>query len=386
MSKRKVCIVTGTRAEYGLLSSLMREIKHDDELELQIIVTGMHLSPEFGLTYKEIEKDNFFIDEKIEMLLSSDTPSSIVKSMGIATIGFADAFQRLQPDILVLLGDRFEILSAAQAALVMKIPIAHISGGELTEGAIDDSIRHSITKMSHIHFTATEDYARRVIQLGEQPNMVLNVGDLGVGNIRDMELLSIEELSEFYGFNPEKSLLITFHPATLENDMSKLQMENLLSAIDHFPEYKVILTKSNADTDGRIINDLIDEYAVKYPDRVKSFVSLGQLRYLSTMKHCAVVIGNSSSGIIEAPVFLKPTVNIGDRQKGRLKANSVIDCDPITEDIINSVEVALSQEFQGTLSKMNLKYDGRAVSLTIKDYLKKINLNNIVKKRFYDLV
>ncbi|QUL54550.1 UDP-N-acetylglucosamine 2-epimerase (hydrolyzing) [Paenibacillus tritici] len=385
MNRRKICIVTGTRAEYGLLFRIMKEIQADDELELQLIATGMHLSPEFGLTYKQIEEDGFIIDEKIEMLLSSDTPVAIAKSMGIATLGFAEAFQRLKPDILVLLGDRFEIFSAAQTALVMRIPVAHISGGELTEGAIDESIRHSLTKMSHIHFTANEDYTRRVIQLGEQPDRVFNVGDTGVENIRKMTLLTKEELSVYYSWDLNKYFLITFHPATLESSMAEEQVKNLLFALNSFPDYKIIFTKSNADTDSRRINELIDEYTRSHPERVKSFFSLGQIRYLSTMKYCALVIGNSSSGIVEAPVFSKPTINIGDRQKGRLKADSIIDCPPTINDITEAIQLALSVEFQNGLNQLKLKYEGQTTSADIKDYLKKIDLSYIIKKKFYDI-
>lgn len=385
MTKRKICIVTGTRAEYGLLFRIMKEIQADDELELNLIATGMHLSPEFGLTYKQIEEDGFIIDEKIEMLLSSDTPVAIAKSMGIATMGFADAFQRLKPDILVLLGDRFEIFSAAQTALIMRIPVAHISGGELTEGAIDDAIRHSLTKMSHIHFTANEEYARRVIQLGEQPDRVFNVGDTGVENIRKMSFLTKEELSVFFNWELNKYFLVTFHPTTLETRTAEEQMKNLLSALNSFPQYQIIFTKSNADTDSRRINELIEEYTKSYPERVKSFFSLGQLRYLSAMKYCTMVIGNSSSGIVEAPVLSKPTINIGDRQKGRLKASSVIDCSPNVDEITNSIRSALSLEFQNALTKIDLKYDGKTTSTDIKDCLKKISLNDIIKKSFYDM-
>ncbi|MGO4692875.1 UDP-N-acetylglucosamine 2-epimerase [Paenibacillus sp. 2TAB26] len=385
MANRKICIITGTRAEYGLLCRIMREIQNDDELDLQLVVTGMHLSPEFGLTYKQIEEDGFEIDEKIEMLLSSDTPPGIAKSMGIAILGFADAFQRLQPDVLVLLGDRFEILSAAQTALVMRIPVAHISGGELTEGAIDESIRHSLTKMSHIHFTANEEYTKRVIQLGEQPNRVFNVGDLGVENIRKMSFLSKEELDEFYGYNLKKFFLVTFHPCTLEVETAEEQMANLLLALNDFPDYQIIFTKSNADSEGRRINQLIDDYTATNPDRVKSFFSLGQLRYLSTMKYSKLVIGNSSSGVTEAPALSRPTINIGSRQEGRLMASSIINCNPIKDDIIKSIQWALSTEFQRSLAHINLKYDGTTTSKNIINLLKNIDLRDIIKKSFYDI-
>lgn len=385
MNKRTICVITGTRAEYGLLFRLMKEIQMDDELELQLIVTGMHLSPEFGLTYKQIEEDGFLINERVEMLISGDTPSSIAKSIGLGTIGFADAFDRLKPDLLVLLGDRFELLSAAQAAMVLKIPIAHISGGELTEGAIDESIRHAITKMSHLHFPANEEYRNRIIQLGEQPKNVFNVGDPGVENIRKMELLSIDELNNFYGMQLNKIFLVTFHPSTLENQSAEEQINNLLLALDFFPEYQIIFTKSNADSGGRKINELIDDYTARNPVRVKSFFSLGQLRYLSTLNHSSVVIGNSSSGIVEAPVFLKPTVDIGDRQKGRLKANSIISCAPTVDEIVRSIRCALSDNFQQKLKYIDLKYNGFTTSNDIKEIIKYCNLQDIVKKTFYNI-
>lgn len=385
MSKRKVCVVTGTRAEYGLLFYLMQVIQADPELELQIIATGMHLSPEFGLTYQQIETDGFVIDEKVEMLLSADTPTSVAKSMGVAVLGLADAFQRLKPDVLVLLGDRFEIMSAAQTALVMRIPVAHISGGELTEGAFDDSIRHAITKMSHIHFTSTDEYACRVIQLGEQPDRVFQVGSLGVEGIRKMVLMTEAELIDFYKFPLDKLFLITFHPVTLEVRTAENQVEELLSALDHFPDFMIVFTKANADTEGRIINQKIDEYAAKYPERVKAVFSLGQLKYLSTMKYCSAVIGNSSSGIIEAPVFSKPTVNIGDRQKGRLRAESIIDCVPEEGDILKSIHQALSPSFQHFVSKTVLQYDGKTTSTDITHILKTIDLKNILQKTFFTI-
>lgn len=385
MNKRKICVVTGTRAEYGLLYWLMKEIQADDALELQLVVTGMHLSPEFGLTYKQIEKDGFRVDEKIEMLVSADTPSAIAKSLGLGTIGFADTFARLQPDILVLLGDRFEAMAAAQTAMIHRIPIAHISGGEITEGVIDESIRHAITKMSHLHFTANEDYKQRVIQLGEQPYMVFNVGDPGVENIKKMRYISKKELVEYIGLSLTEFFLITFHPSTLEDKTSEQQITNLLCALDQFPNYQLIFTKSNADTNGRRINELIDEYVAKNKTRAKAFVSLGQLRYLSALKQCSAVIGNSSSGIVEAPVFAKPTVNIGDRQKGRLKASSIIDCEPTVHSIVESISRALSDDFQKSLTRVDLKYDGSEVSKKIKEILKNSSLDNILKKSFYDV-
>ncbi|MEK5334324.1 UDP-N-acetylglucosamine 2-epimerase [Lysinibacillus sp. FSL W8-0992] len=382
--KRKICIVTGTRAEYGLLTNLMKQIQGEEGFQLQLVVTGMHLSPEFGSTYKQIELDGFRIDEKVEMLLSSDTASGVVKSMGLAMIGFADVFERLMPDLIVVLGDRFEILAVAQTALVMNIPIAHISGGEITEGAIDDSIRHAITKLSSLHFPANDEYKRRIIQLGEQPNRIFVVGDPGVENIRKMNYASQFELEDYFGFNLSKLFLITFHPTTLEPSMAKSQLTELFLALDEFKDYNIIFTKSNADSDGRIINEMIDEYTAKNNTRVKSYFSLGQKRYLSTLKIAKVVIGNSSSGIVEAPVLSVPTVNIGNRQKGRLKAESIIDCDIMKDKIVAAISQAISSDFIDNLENMPLKYDGYETSTEIVEILKDLDFSILTKKKFCD--
>ena len=382
----KVCVVTGTRAEYGLLYWLMKEIQNDKDLQLQIIATGMHLSPEFGLTYKEIEKE-FKIDKKIEILLSSDTPVGISKSMGLAQISFAEAFDELKPDIVVVLGDRFEILAAASSALISRIPIAHIHGGEVTEGAVDEAFRHSITKMSHLHFTSTEEYKKRVIQLGEEPNRVFNVGAMGIENIKRLKLLSREEFEKSIDFKlNKKNILVTFHPVTLENATAKEQFEELLSAIDELEETNIIFTKANADTDGRIINKMIDEYVNKNKDKSVAFTSLGQLRYLSALQFMDAVVGNSSSGILEAPSFKIGTINIGDRQKGRIKAKSVIDCEPKKEEIKKAFEKLYSKEFQEMLKDVKNPYEGDGYpSKKIVEVLKKSDLKNILKKRFYDI-
>ena len=388
---RKICIITGSRAEYGLLYWLIKEIQEDPDLNLQIIATCMHLSPEFGLTYHEIEADGFLIDKKIEMLLSSDTPVGITKSMGLAFLGFADAFAELKPDIIVLLGDRFETFCAAGAACVARIPVAHIHGGEITEGAIDDAFRHAITKMSHLHFTSTEEYRRRVIQLGEDPDRVFNVGAIGVENIRKLLLLSKEALQKEIGFNlGERYFLVTFHPVTLESGTAENQFKSLLNALDQVtsdPNHstKIIFTKANADTDGRVINQLIDEYVAEHSDKAITFTSMGQLRYLSAMKYAAAVIGNSSSGIIEAPAFKVPTVNIGKRQKGRVQARSVIDCEAEVTAIRESIETALSPAFMDGLTDTSNPYEGISTCETIVGILKKTQLNGLIKKSFYDL-
>ena len=383
--KRKVCVVTGTRAEYGLLYWLLKEIEADKELQLQVIVTGMHLSPEFGLTYKEIEKE-FKINKKIEMLLSSDTSVGISKSMGLAQISFAESYDELKPDIVVVLGDRYEIFSATSAAMISRIPIAHIHGGEKTEGAFDESIRHSITKMSHLHFTATDEYKNRVIQLGEDPSRVFNVGGMGIENIKRLELLNKKEFEKSIEFKlNSKNILVTFHPVTLENSTAKEQFKELLDAIDELEDTNIIFTKANSDTDGRVINQMIDEYVTKNSNKSIVFTSLGQLRYLSALQYVDAVVGNSSSGLAETPSFKIGTINIGDRQKGRIKASSVIDCEPNKDSILNSFEKLYSKEFQEILKTTINPYGDGYASKKIVEILKSVDLKNILKKSFYDL-
>ena len=382
---KKICVVTGTRAEYGLLYWLMKEIEADKELELQLIATGMHLSPEFGLTYKEIEKE-FKINKKIEMLLSSDTSVGISKSMGLAQISFAESYDELKPDIVIVLGDRYEIFSATSAAMIARIPIAHIHGGEKTEGAFDESIRHSITKMSHLHFTATQEYKNRVIQLGEDPSMVFNVGGMGIENIKRLKLLTKDEFEKSIEFKLNiKNILVTFHPVTLENSTAKEQFQQLLDAIDELEDTNIIFTKANSDTDGRVINQMIDEYVTKNSHKSIVFTSLGQLRYLSALQYVDAVVGNSSSGLGEAPSFKIGTINIGDRQKGRIKASSVIDCEPNKDSILKSFEKLYSKEFQETLKTTLNPYGDGYASKRIVEILKSVDLENIIKKSFYDL-
>jgi GDP/UDP-N,N'-diacetylbacillosamine 2-epimerase (hydrolysing) len=385
MKKRKICVVTGTRAEYGLLYWLMKEIEADDNLKLQIIVTGMHLSHEFGLTYKEIEKD-FKIDKKIEMLLSSDTSIGVSKSMGLAQISFSEAYEELKPDILVVLGDRYEIFSAVSAAMIARIPIAHLHGGETTEGAFDESIRHSITKMSHLHFTATEEYRNRVIQLGENPQRVYNVGGLGIDNIKKLKLLTKDEFEESINFKlAKKNIIVTFHPVTLETKTAKEQFLNLLEAIDKLKDTHIIFTKANSDTDGRIINSMIDEYVSKNSHKSVAFTSLGQLRYLSALQYVDAMVGNSSSGIAEAPSFKIGTINIGDRQKGRIMADSIIKCDSSSGAISNAFQRLYSNNFKKILRNSTNPYGDGGASKKIKDTIKDINLDGILKKSFYDI-
>lgn len=382
---RKICVVTGTRAEYGLLYWLMKEIETDPELELQLIVTGMHLSPEFGLTYKEIEKE-FTITKKIEMLLSSDTPVGISKSMGLAQISFAEYFEELRPDLLVVLGDRYEIFSAASAAMIARIPIAHLHGGETTEGAFDESIRHCITKMAYLHLTAAEEYRRRVIQLGEDPKRVFNVGGMGIENIKRLKLLSKQELEEAIGFRlAPKNLLVTFHPVTLEESTAKEQFQALLDAIDTLEEASIIFTKANSDTDGRIINQMIDEYTAKNPHKSAGFASLGQLRYLSALQFVDAVVGNSSSGLLEAPSFKIGTINIGDRQKGRIKAASVIDCAPTPSSIVQAFNQLYSDAFQEQLKSVQNPYGEGMASSKVVEIIKNADVSTTLKKSFYDI-
>lgn len=382
---RKICVVTGSRAEYGLLSGIMRAIDNDPELTLQIIATNMHLSPEFGLTYREIERDGFRIDKKVEMLLSSDTANATAKSVGLGFIGFADAYEDLKPDMILVLGDRYEIISAVSTALFYKIPVAHLHGGEITEGAYDDCIRHAITKMSHLHFTSTEEYRKRVIQLGEAPDRVFNVGAPGIENIKKVPLMGKAELeASLDGFTfGDKSLLVTYHPVTLENSTARQQIENLLAALDEIPEYKVIFTLPNSDTDGRIIISTINDYVAKHSDRAVAYPSLGLKRYLSALQFVSAAVGNSSSGIIEVPSFGIPTLNIGDRQRGRLAAASVVNCGTGKEDISKGLSKILSAEFKQ--EKVENPYEGKNTTADILRVIKNYPLENLIQKSFYNL-
>jgi len=384
--KRKVCVITGTRAEYGLLYWLMRGIQSAKDLELKIIATGMHLSPEFGLTYKQIEKDGFHIDRKIEMLLSSDTPGGISKSMGLGMIACADAYAELKPDLILVLGDRFEIFSMVSAATIFNIPVAHLHGGEATEGLIDEPIRHSITKMSHLHFTATEQYRRRVIQLGEQPERVFNVGGAGIDNIKKLKLYSRKAFEESIGFKlGRRNFLVTFHPVTLEEGTSGEQFGNLLKVLGELEDTHILFTKSNADTAGRVINKMIDEYVVSHPTRSIAHTSLGQLRFLSALKYVDGVLGNSSSGLAEAPSFKIGTVNIGDRQRNRIKAESVIDCLPDEDGIRKAIKKLLSPSFQKKVKAVVNPYGEGGASKKIIKIIRNYPLQGILKKRFYDI-
>jgi GDP/UDP-N,N'-diacetylbacillosamine 2-epimerase (hydrolysing) len=381
---RKICVITGSRADYGLLRWLMQGIKDDLDMHLQIIVTGMHLSSEFGLTYKVIEQDGFQIDHKVEMLTESDTSVGIAKSIGLGLIGFADALNELNPDLIVVLGDRFEIFSAVSAAHVARIPVAHLHGGETTEGSIDEAFRHSITKMAHLHFVAAEPYRRRVMQLGECPDSIFLVGGLGVDSIKRLHLLDKKTLEntlalKFY----TKNLLITFHPVTLEKETSEDQMKELLAALSALKDTQLIFTLPNADTDSRVLIKLIENF-VREHENARVYSSLGQLLYLSLLAQCDGMVGNSSSGLIEAPSLNKATINIGDRQRGRLQAKSVINCEPKRRNIINAFTKLYSIEFQEILKETKNPYGDGGASEKILKVLKSHSIKNIIKKSFYD--
>lgn len=379
---RKICVVTGSRADYGLLYWLMKDIQTDRGCQLQVAVTGMHLAPEFGLTWQAIESDGFRIDARIETL-QSDTPAGIARSIGLGTTGFGAAFDTLKPDLIVLLGDRFEIFAAAQAALVARIPVAHIAGGDTTEGAYDEAIRHSITKMSHLHFVTSEVAARRVKQLGENPAHVFNVGSPGIDYIKRAQLLGRAELERQLGLHfSQRNLLITFHPATLDSEPPAAQFKALLAALDSLPagQYGLIFTKSNADTGGRELNRMVDEY-VATRSHARAYVSLGQLCYLSLMAQVDAVVGNSSSGLYEAPSFRKPVVNIGDRQKGRLMADCVVNCTPDPDAIAAAIRVALGKDCSKTVNPYGDGDSSRRILQTIGQF---DDLLALIRKHFFD--
>jgi len=382
--KKKICVITGSRAEYGLMCRLMRFIKDDMNLQLQIIATNMHLSVEYGETYKEIEADGFVIDKKIPILTYSDTANATVKSVGTGIMGFADAYEELHPDMIMVLGDRYEILAAVSVALFYKIPVIHLYGGEITEGAYDDTIRHAVTKMSHLHFTSTEEYRRRVIQMGESPETVFYVGSLGCDNIRHIPLLSKEELEKSMDFSLEQNtILVTFHPVTMENNTAEAQFIELLSAIDYFKDLYVIFTMPNSDTDGKIIMSLIKKYVSQNPEKAIWFTSLGMKRYLSIMQYIKAVVGNSSSGIVEAPNFHIPTLNIGDRQKGRIAASSVLNCLPTKDDIIEKMSFIIAPNFIERLKDVVNPYDKPDTAQEIVKIIKKTNISPT--KKFYNI-
>ncbi|MBW8242637.1 UDP-N-acetylglucosamine 2-epimerase (hydrolyzing) [Muricauda oceani] len=382
---KRVAVVTGTRAEYGLLRPLISAIREDKSLDLKLLVTGMHLIPEFGNTYREIESDGFTIDAKIEDGWDGDSAKSITKSVGRALKGFAEVFDQLKPDLLVLLGDRTEILAAATAATIANIPIAHLHGGETTEGAYDEFIRHAITKMSHFHFASTQLYKDRIIQMGEHPQRVFNVGAIGVDSIKRLKLMSKNQLEESLGTKlKDKSALITFHPVTTENLTAERQFNQLLMALDDLKGYTLIFTKANSDKGGAIINKMIEDYVDSNRSKALGFASLGQLRYLSSLQYVDFVIGNSSSGILEVPYFEKPTINIGDRQKGRIMSDSIINCIPVYSDIKIAIKKAQSKEFLSSIPHQDKIYGNGDTTSKIINILRNLDLSKI-QKPFYDL-
>ena len=385
-AKRKICFVTGSRAEYGLLFWLMKEIESDPDLDLQFVVTGAHLSAKFGETVTVIEEDGFAIHERIDIEPDDNTPAGVTRSMGLCLMGMAEALDRLRPDIVVVLGDRYEILAAAEAAMLARIPIAHIHGGEVTEGALDDAMRHAITKMASLHFVATEPYANRVIQLGEAPKRVFNVGAPGLDNLDKLTLLDRAGLEEALDVPPDRPFfLVTYHPATLGDEDQSREAEAMLAAFDRFADHRVIITGVNADPGRDRIAQLLADYAANSEGRASLHASLGQLRYLSAMKHADAVIGNSSSGIVEAPALKTPTVNIGDRQKGRLRAKSIINCAGNKDDIAAAIGRVLDPEFRAGLEGMALPYGSGGASRKIKDHLKAADFSGLTRKPFHDI-
>lgn len=385
--KKTITVLTATRAEYGLLRPIIKAMIDSGAFDVRIVATGAHLSPEFGLTYQEILNDGFSIDKKIEILLSSDTPVSISKSMGLAMISFAEYFDEKPTDALMVLGDRYETLAVCCAAMNARIPIIHLYGGETTEGAIDEAIRHSISKMSFLHFTSTEEYRKRVIQLGEHPDRVFTVGGIGIENALNMQLLSKEELEKSIDFTLDKPYaVVTFHPVTLEDGQAEKQFQEILNAFDKHSDMKFIITKANADANGRIINKMIDRYVAER-DNAVAFESLGALRYLSALKYAQMVIGNSSSGLVEVPSFKIPTINIGDRQRGRLQAESVVNCEPIEQEVDDAMIFAASEEFKNKISTVVNPYGDGNTSQRIVQILKEKLLDNTIdlKKKFYDI-
>tara|TARA_B100001057_G_C22853551_1_gene951901 strand:- start:1530 stop:2693 length:1164 start_codon:yes stop_codon:yes gene_type:complete len=382
----KICVFTGGRAEYGILKPLLDELKKDKNFSLKLLVSGMHLSNEFGLTYKTIETDGFKCDEKIEMVMSSDTTEGICKSIGIGIISYGEALKRIAPDWLVILGDRYESMALAVAATVSRIPIAHIQGGEVTTGAIDDHFRHSITKMSNLHFVYADEYKKRVVQLGENPKSVFNYGALNLDAIKKIKVLEKNQLFEQLNLDiTQKVAIVTFHPVTLDNNSSLKQFQELLNALKKFDDLQIVFTKTNSDTDGRVINSMIDKYVLANKKSSSCFKSLGQLKYISLLKYSKIVIGNSSSGLIETPIFKIPTVNIGDREKGRIRTKNIIDCDPSTKNIVSAIKKGLSKKFINSLVKMKNPLEKRDTAKKIANKLKYFPKVKSTKKDFYNI-
>lgn len=385
MRPRKICVFTGTRADYGLLFWLLRGLEKDNRAQLQLFVSGMHLSDRYGKTVDTIQQDGFSISERVDIELNDDSAVGIAHSVALGVERFANALERLKPDILVVLGDRFEVLAVAEAAMFCRIPIAHIHGGESSEGAIDEAIRHSVSKMSHLHFVSAELHRRRVIQLGESPERVFNVGATGLDNIQNLKLLTRVQLEDSIHFSlGEQFFIVTYHPATLSHEDPVDAQERLLDALDSFPSYKILFTAPNADSNGSRLMDALEDHVKRNAQRAVLVKSLGQVRYLSAVKNAAAVVGNSSSGIIEAPALATPTVNIGDRQRGRLRASSVIDCGEDRDDIINAIKQSLSEPFRSKLGKIESPYGSAGAADKIREKLLETSLEGILFKKFFD--
>ncbi len=383
---RKICVYTSTRAEYGLLRTMLKQIRQSPELHLQLLVSGSHLVQDQGMTIEEIRKDGFVPDKCVDIDLIDDSSEGICHSMGVAVNGYGKFLAEYNPDLLVILGDRFEAFCCATAAQVCRVPVAHIHGGETTQGAIDEAFRHSITKMAHLHFPCCEEYRERIIQMGEQPDHVYNVGALGVENIRTLKLMERADLEESIGFKLNKPFfLVTFHPVTLEKNSFKEQFAQLLTALDQYPDHKFIFTGSNADTGGGVINQMQNDYKKLHPGQCLVTPSLGYLRYLSAMKLCEAVLGNSSSGLIEAPALKVPTINIGDRQKGRIRAKTVIDCDSDKNSIVNALKKVSEKSYRSKLKNFNIPFERSGTSKLIKKILETADLKGILKKEFYGI-
>ena len=385
---KKICVVTSTRADYGIMKPLLVKLHSESTIDLSIVATGMHLCNEFGNTYREIESDGFAISRKVDVQLGSDSAVGMSKTMGIALISFADYFEQTQPELLILLGDRFEIAAVGCAALNARIPIAHLYGGERTEGAVDDCYRHSITKMSTLHFTSCEEYRKRVIQLGERPDTVFNVGSMGVENVLSMPVLPLSELERELGFSLHDTpyAVVTFHPVTKEAETAAAQVLKLMQALDAFPDMRFIITKSNSDTGGRQINKLWDDYG-KSRENCLVVPSLGIKKYLSALKYATMMIGNSSSGMTEGPAFHLPIINIGDRQKGRLAGECILNCPPDADAIIEQIQTARSNEFHKICANAVNLFGNGNTSAEIMRILTQCFENGkvTVKKEFYDL-
>lgn len=383
---RKICFVTGTRAEYGLLSRLIRLVKDSRDCELQIIATNMHLMPEYGNTYQEILKDGFSIDEMVPMPKISDDDYGVVASMAVEMQGVNDAFKKLTPDMIVILGDRYEMLVVASVAMLNHIPIAHLHGGEITEGAMDDSIRHAITKLSHLHFTATEEHRNRVIQLGEQPDRVFNVGAIGVENLKRIPITPKEELEKDIDFIlDENTIQVTYHPVTLGTRTIEDEIVDFLKAMDNFPQLRILFTMPNSDQGGDIIRKHIEEYCVANSTRCKAFTSLGMKRYISVIQYVRAVVGNSSSGLIEVPSAHVPTLNIGDRQKRRTRGESVYDCGSSCQEIVEGMNIILSDEFRNKARTAENPYEKEGTAEKIYKVISTVPLYKLIHKSFYDL-